>query len=483
MAGILDNVTAVTELFVPDPTQLRIAAAGIVAWLALLGILRLVRSPKTPPPGPETTELGEEAPALVNLLVNDFKATRDAVPATLLDLAARGVVEIEDRGLSNYFCRVSPGTPGLTAYEDKLLGHLRGVAVDGVVPAEALTTGPQDESKRWWMAFRKEIVEEARAKGLSRNLWDGRTWAVLGVGAAFLAVAVGAATGFRDIEDMEQSALLTFVVNGFWVTVFSLIAVVTSTRQTDTPEGRRAAARWIGIRRALGRAPSFDVLPPTGVVVWERHLAYATAMGLAGRTVATLPMGAESDTSAWSAATGRWREVRVRYPRLRPGWGRHPLVALAVGALGTYFGLRLVGTASDADLTSAPLSWSWFFAVLAWIVALLVLTRSLTQLVRALPDLVLRRRIEGRILRCRTRWSPVPVPTQSDRQYCRFYIALDTGRSQDIRAFRVNARRFAEVRQGMDASFTVTPYLGYVSEVSAASPERRSSAEPGRAGP
>ncbi len=455
------------EVFVPDPTLLQTAAGGIVGWFVILAMLRLVRSPKTPAAGPETTELGEEPPALVNLLVSDFKPTRDAVPATLLDLAARGVVEIEDRGISNYFCRVLPSAPALTTYENKLLEHLRSIAVEGVVPAEGLTTGPQDESNRWWTSFKKQIVDEARSRGLSRNLWSATTRVVLGVAVALVALAFGAATGFRDLEDMKDSSLLNFVVIGFWAMVFSFAAVLASTRQTDTREGRRAAARWLGIRRSLGRSPSFEVLPPTGVVVWERHLAYATAMNLAGRTAAALPMGAESDTSAWSAVTGRWREVRVRYPRLRPGWGRHPLVALAFGALGTYVGIQMVGSASGADLTSAPLEWTWFFAVLWWILGLVVLARSLTQLVRAVPDLVLRRPVEGRVLRCRTRWSLIPVPTQSEREHCRFFIALDDGRSQEVRAFRVSAKKFEQVRQGMDASLTVTPFLGYVSEISA----------------
>jgi hypothetical protein len=37
------------------------------------------------------------------------------------------------------------------------------------VPAKALTTGPQDESSRWWRAFRRTAVDDTRARGLART--------------------------------------------------------------------------------------------------------------------------------------------------------------------------------------------------------------------------------------------------------------------------------------------------------------------------
>ena len=83
----------------------------------------------------------------------------------------------------------------------------------------------------------------------------------------------------------------------------------------------------------------FPTLPPTGVAVWERYLAYGAALGVARSAVAALPMGAESDTRAWSAYGGEWREVRVRYPLLwPPGWGMGPLNALALGLGGFLVG-------------------------------------------------------------------------------------------------------------------------------------------------
>jgi hypothetical protein len=59
-------------------------------WVAALAALALRRRPRTPDVGPVTLDLGPEPPAIVNFLTHGFKATPEAVPATLLDLAARG---------------------------------------------------------------------------------------------------------------------------------------------------------------------------------------------------------------------------------------------------------------------------------------------------------------------------------------------------------------------------------------------------------
>src|SRR5947209_19103522 len=57
-------------------------------------------------------------------------------------------------------------------------------------------------------------------------------------------------------------------------------------------------------------------------------------MGVAPGAVRPLPMGAESETHAWTAYGGRWRVVHIRYPeRFPPGWGRSPATAVAVGLL------------------------------------------------------------------------------------------------------------------------------------------------------
>lgn len=404
---------------------------------------------------------------MANLLAHRFKATRDAVPATLVDLAARGLVEIDDRGIGRYFCRLTGRGEGATPYEEMLLDHLRRVSSGGVVPAEALTTGPQDRSRAWWKEFRKGIVADAQSQGLSRDLWDKWAKGVLFLGATAIFLLFEIAIGFNDPDDVAPSTIKDVVLLAGVVAFAIVFRAATSPRQQSTDAGQRAAARWLGVRRALEESPSFELLPPSGVVVWERHLAYAAALGVAPRSVRALPMGAESDTEAWTSSSGEWRKVTVRYPRFRPGWGRRPIHALALGALGTWFGYLLLRVATG-DL-GGDASWLKFFAVALLGLAVLVLTRSLPQLVFGFLDLFAGSRpVEGTVLRSRTRWSPFPYTFQGeDREYLRFFVAINDGRSSTLTAYRVKPDVYGSLPQGSEAKLQVTPNLGYVRRPSA----------------
>ena len=124
-----------------------VPALAIAAWYVVVAAIAAARHPPRPPARPATMELGPEPPAVANLLVNDFTVTNEAVPATLLDLAARDVVEIEEVAPGRTIVRVGHARgDGLTLYERRVFNHVRCLAVDGVVPADALTTGPEDDS-------------------------------------------------------------------------------------------------------------------------------------------------------------------------------------------------------------------------------------------------------------------------------------------------------------------------------------------------
>ena len=127
----------------PDPLLAIVSIASVVAWVLFTAGVFFVRSPPRPPVGPRTLELGPEPPALANFLVHDFRVTADAVPATVIDLAARNVAGNRAAGSRSVLrprC-VRRTTQQLTAYERLVLGRLRELARDSVVPAEALTTG------------------------------------------------------------------------------------------------------------------------------------------------------------------------------------------------------------------------------------------------------------------------------------------------------------------------------------------------------
>jgi Predicted membrane protein (DUF2207) len=260
------------------------AAASGALWLALLLVVRIARVPPRPPTGPPTEQLRDEPPALANMLVNRFRPDRDAVPATLLDLAARGLVRIEE-GRGQRTVRVRQGSlRGTVPYEQAILFLIQSKAGEGAVPAAALTTGSRRWAGGWWRSFRAAVERDAKVRGLSRDLWDQRTLAWLGAAGLVPAVLTGIAAG----ELMAGVAVMILVV--------AILAGVKSRgRQRETSPGLEAASAWLGIRRHLRDASSFEYLPAGAVVVWERHLAYGAALGLAPEAIRHIAMGADRD--------------------------------------------------------------------------------------------------------------------------------------------------------------------------------------------
>jgi hypothetical protein len=89
-----------------------------------------------------------------------------------------------------------------------VLDHLAHVAQGaGVVPAELLRTGPTAVSQRWRAAFDREVVEDARRRGLCV-----RRWAPLVIGRAQRATDLGRAAARYWYRQAPQGATVRMVV-------------------------------------------------------------------------------------------------------------------------------------------------------------------------------------------------------------------------------------------------------------------------------
>jgi hypothetical protein len=452
------------ELYEPDVALLSLAGILLLGWYAVLGALALIRWPKTPEAGPPTNDLRPESPALANLLTNGWLLNEDAMPATLLDLAARGFVKIEDRGDGRMECRVPPRGPETTSlnpYERRILDHVEKLASEGVVPAAALTTGPGDESTKWWRAFRKEVGDDAKSRGLAGEFWPLKLSMVMLLLGVPIYLLLGGSTGFRDDEKVHETALLQTVTFAMWAGIFPLALVTITARLRDTPGGRTAAAHWFGVRRNLETLPSFPDTPADAVVTWERHLAYGAALGVAGRSVKELPLGAEHDRRAWTSYGGSWRQIRVRYPVIRPGWGKSPLVAAVIflavlgGSLGALWFVNEVGLLRSSAFGADPPWWTALVPVVVAAVVLAPVVWAATGLVWTAMDLGGTKKVEGEVLRTRARGGE-----SKDRK--RFYVAVYTGQGDTVDAFRVAPKSYTEFHQGQIVTLDVTPRLGHV---------------------
>jgi Predicted membrane protein (DUF2207) len=420
------------------------------AWLAAFAALTVRRRSATPPVGKPTLDLppAPEPPAVVNLLTHGFRVTPDAVPATLLDLAARGVVALEHRGPDAFVCRLGAVPDSLTPYEQRVVSLLRDRMSGGVVPPEALTSGPEREAQGWRKAFDREVVADARQRGLCRPIADGKLAFGLFVGALVPGVVWGRVSGHSS-----GVAGVVFVAGA------ALVVAVSRRAQRETPAGLAAATRWLGVRAALREDEVFATLPPITVGLWKRYLAYGAALGVAPGAVRPIQMGAESDSHAWSSYGGRWRAVRIEYPTVFPlGWGLRPVLALLVGAavaVASGFVLFAVaGPLANANLAvAAP-----FFVppAIGAVAAVIVVGRALADLAGSPVT------VHGEILRLRI------LGDKNKRNF----VAVDDGSSARIKAFVVELSLYRLLEQGEIVEVVATRHLRHVQAISRVASQR-----------
>jgi Predicted membrane protein (DUF2207) len=433
------------------------AAVVAVAWLAATAAVWTARRPPDVDAAPATMDLGPEPPAIASLLCDDYEVRTEVAPATLLDLAARDVITLDELRPGETICRVRP-TPevvaGLAPFERHVLSALQAKAIDGVIPTAALTTGTEAASKRWHRDLAKLVVVDAQQRGLTEDRWPKRPVQIVSAGAFVVVMLIVLSTWIGgDAKDHPVPAgiAVALAIGGALLLAGVAGKMRSSLAQRPTPAGSAAEASWLGVRAHLAQNEQLQELPPAAVKLYGRHLAYAAGFGLAEHAIAALPFGEEDDHLAWSAQGGRWRRVRVRYPRVRPpAWGRHPAlataIALVVGAVSTFLLIELarhegrIGVLLAAALT-LPLLW------------------SVVVLVTAVPDLLTTRRVTGTVIRCRVRPRYLTDPNQPKLSY---YVAIDDGSRDRIKAYRVPASRYDSVHQGQSVVADVSLRLGYV---------------------
>ncbi|MEO3857434.1 hypothetical protein [Acrocarpospora sp. B8E8] len=433
-------------------------AAAVATGLWLLLLLALAHTTRNPDvaAGPATAELADEPPAVVDLITGGWRLCDEASSATLLDLAARGVVGIEEVGPELSLVRLRRDPGNLRPYEKLVYDHVRGLAVDGVVATGALAEGARD-LRRWWRSFRRKVIADARSRGLSQARWS-RAHAVLLTAAAVVPAAAGGIA--TAVSDPEADAGIGAAVMMFFLLV-TLMGRLNGERGTAL--GAQRARYWLGVREHLSGG-RFAEQPAASVTIWGRHLAFAAVLGLAPRAVAGLPVSTPADDRrAWSDYGGMWHVVHVRYPS-RLLWGRPVgptiLRGLAAGAFTgfwTWIALLIV-SAFDAWPTGLVLPGAWTAG----------LAVAALPLASAAIDLATGEMVEGQVVRLRR------VQTSSGEDNAKYihWCAIDEGRDQRIKAFGIGEQDWERLGEGDQVRVRVGRRLGWIHEVEARIPSR-----------
>ncbi|HTL87509.1 MAG TPA: DUF2207 domain-containing protein [Acidimicrobiia bacterium] len=449
-----------------------LALVTLAGYFTVLAILVALTRPRRPDPAPASMDIpGDEPPAVAGFLTNTWKVPRSAVPATLIDLAARGICDIEQVAPDEFNVRLRDRTPAeLTAYEQRVYDHVRSLAdTRGVVPCRALTTGPEAQSKNWWKSFRSEVVSDAKQRGLSRNRWQRSQLVLLGVIAALPAILgfIAVAVAYSHDASSSSNDDPTLLPLAAWFVLVSMPLWFRA--QRETMRGSQMASRWLGLGHYLADDDSFNDAPVASVAIWKRYLSYGAALGVAPVAVAALPMGSESVHRAWSKESGRWRLVHITYRRWPPRYGQSPrtiithavltgLPAAIVVAFSAVFFARVSSASTSTDADRQLRNIGMLVLAAAFVIAVLFLVAAVVYLAYAVDDRRNETKMRGRILRRRVKRSDNRVDT---------WLAIDAGEDavSTLRALLIPGEAPSELAAGCLVDLSVTRHFKYVSSI------------------
>ncbi|HTJ33942.1 MAG TPA: hypothetical protein VL738_11985 [Dactylosporangium sp.] len=258
----------------------------LAVWVVLTAVTLWRSRTRLPEPGAEATAPpGEEPPAVVSLMVNRWRSDEDAIDSTLLDLAARGFLELrqpgEDPSETTVRLRKGDGR-SLTPYEQQVLERVQKLSVNGEASLTSLAFRSWAEARRWRGTFYRAVIEEARNRGLSRPRLSRRTKRVM-LGAAVVPAGCMFATWMWAAFKLHAG--LADQITGSLIAasaVFLAMYFAVELRWSDqsTPEGARVAAGWLAYRAHLVAMEGVTDLAPADVASWGREMAFASALGV-----------------------------------------------------------------------------------------------------------------------------------------------------------------------------------------------------------
>lgn len=448
---------------------------ALVAWLVMLARFALAtRARPVGSTGPRS-DFGPETPAVVDLITGDWRLHRtEAAAATLLDLAARRVLNIEEIGprLSLVRLRRNVEVAELRPYERMVLEHVTALAVDGVVATGALSEGARHLG-RWWKRFHREVIAESRQLGLTRPRWSREQTTVLTVATALPGTALTlwfftlAFTPTDEGDPVIAGVMAGLVLVG---ALRKLLEKLNNERGTEA--GAVAAGRWLGVADHLAASGGFAARPAAAVTVWGRPLAYAAALGLAPVAVSSLPVSKEAeDTRAWSDYGGLWHPVEVRYRGRGLGrlfWGIRWTTGVLTAAVTAFFGSLLVFAA--LYLGTVFLGLRIELSPITAPVLTVGVVGGVAQLGLALLDASNRTTVEGQVVRRRQR-------ERTDLRFSSnsavYWIAIDDGRHRQVRAYATDGKTWQNVREGDVVVAVIGRRLGWIYQMRLRTPSRQ----------
>ena len=347
------------------------------------------------------------------------------------------------------------GSDDLASFERHVLAALRAKAVDGVIPATALTTGTEDASARWHRVLTRLVVADAQRRGRPSTVGLKRAVQLVGAGVVDRRVAPprrssAGRRGPPGCRSSHRAATISGARHGAqrrYRTDAALDRAAAHPRRARPPSPLAAGVR-------TSRRTSSCRLPAGAVKLYGRHLAYAAGFGLADHAVTALPFGEEDDHLAWSAKVASGDRSESVPAGAAAGLGAAPSCARNLLGARLRRDLGLPARRRRQLRTNAAGPGGDGLGVPAGLEPL--------GAQRGHPGPVhgTRRSPE----RCCAVTAAAHPRVERPHRYW-YYVAVDDSTRGQIAAYRVSEGQYQSVRQGQTVTAEATPRLGYVRDL------------------
>ena len=312
-------------------TLLCLPLVALAFWAFWMIWRRWGRDPERPADiGDYWREVPDDPPAVAGAFVSWRQVGGDAYAATILDLARRGEMRIEEVPVERFlrsdavehrFTRPeNPPTVALRRFERRAVTWLFEDG-DSITKSELVDRAKEDpkSAQTFWTGFRKEVLDELDSKNyVVHERWRPLALHILLICALF------------------ALAVLSFVVQAWLAGAAFLVASIAMLPLTllhlqRTPQGVRRYAQWTALRSYLKDFSRLDEAPVGHLALWEEYLVASVALGVSEQLV---------------------RGLEVHFPEVTQAGGFAPWYHVAPGRSGAIGDLGSFGS----DFGSAAVS-------------------------------------------------------------------------------------------------------------------------------
>ena len=298
----------------------------------------------TPPPGVQ--------PGMVGTIVDESVDTVD-VSATVVDLAVRGFLQIEETQSGGMFSRTDWTLTRLVPAAGEDLRTYEATVLEGIfresnpVTLSDLKFHFADTLKLATSQMYDEVVDRGwfrRSPQRQRQGWQALGFLLIGAGAASTFL-LGAATSGIDKTAGIGIGIPSGVVLGVGLVVAGLIFWFLGKRMAaKTAEGSAMLAQSLGFKQYLVTAEANQIRFEEAQSIFSRYLPYAIVFGVADRWASTFQKVAEA-----AAAAGQQIMMPTWYLYSGAAFPNFNGIADGVGSFATSAGGTFAATASSGS--------------------------------------------------------------------------------------------------------------------------------------